>query len=98
MKNSTICGGRKNEVSGKLSLAFGNGVTVDDNYTAAFFNDDNPGVVKISNVLKLEPQPVPLPDGPLDEAGYIAVGRDPITLVSKVYFWDGDDWLPLAFE
>jgi len=37
------------KIDGDYSLAFGNGVTVDDDYVSAFYNSTNPGKVEINN-------------------------------------------------
>jgi len=54
------------------------------------------GTVKITQLLYIDPQPVPLPPGPSGESGYISVGID--AGVPKVYLWDGSAWHALAFE
>ncbi|MCK5833712.1 hypothetical protein KAH81_08590, partial [bacterium] len=62
---STIPGGLADTVSGDWSFAFGNNVTVVDNYTAVFFNSGNPGEIGINNET---------PTSALDVNGDIEVG------------------------
>jgi len=46
---SLIPGGGDNTVSGDYSLAFGNGVSVDDDHVVAFYNASEPGKLGINN-------------------------------------------------
>jgi len=97
MKNSTISGGYKNIANGDYSFAFGQDVTLEttDRYTAAFFNDDNPGVVKISNVLKLEPRTTE-PSPPED--GMIYIFEHPITSVQSIECYINGGWVTIDYH
>jgi len=63
-EGSVIPGGRENIVNGGYSLAFGNGVSVDDDHVVAFYNASAPGKLGINN---------PDPNSALDVNGSVAL-------------------------
>lgn len=72
-EGSVIPGGRENIVNGGYSLAFGNGVSVDDDHVVAFYNASAPGKLGINN---------PDPDAELHVNGTVKI-QDILQLVPR---------------